>query len=287
MIRPDFCDQPYIAEVLKIPTKASGVEEALETLVDGRWNVEHIDDDHGNKVTLLHGFIPSQQPYHRATRRINNTKGEPIELPRRKTIRRRDHFLYDIFMVHRRRHLVIAVPFHGLASKVFVEVDKILAGTGILYERLDITKMVVELGESGSLIINDNGVEAGIVLTRCHLAYSDPVERRRDIDQLRLSGSNLGASKIYSDLIDPVLRPSDSRMVVTPVLLGVALVRGGTRKSGAITDRHGNFKISVGPGLRQLTRLFHLLDQVERMEKVALTTSNVPIRLSATIEGVE
>jgi hypothetical protein len=30
-----------------------------------------------------------------------------------------------------------------------------------------------------------------------------------------------------------------------------------------------------------------LLDQVERMEKVALTTSNVPIRLSATIEGVE
>lgn len=286
MIRPDFCDQPYVAEVLKTSANFS-VEEVLAPMIAGKWAVERVDDGTDERVRVFHGFIPSVKPYHRVTRRITSTNQEITEIPRQKTIRRVAHFLYDILLIQRKRHLVVAVPFHGLAAKSFVDVDKLLAGTRTLYERLDITKMVVELGSTGRLSLKDSEIPSGIILTRCHLAYNDPVERRRHIDQLRLSGSNLGASSIYAGLIAPVLDPTISTLLVTPILLGFALVSGGVKRSGVITDRHGNFKIAVGPGLRQIIRVFHLLDHIEQMEKVALTTSNVPIRQSSTIEGVE
>src|SRR5205085_581292 len=126
-----------------------------------------------------------------------------------------------------------------------------------------------------------------IFVTRCHLAYSDPVERRRDIEQVRLTGSDIGASKIYSSLIGPVLDRTASQTIVTPILLGFASARDGVKKSSATTDRHGNFKVTVGPGLRQVTRLFKLLDILESLTGVASTSGNVPILQSATIKDVE
>jgi hypothetical protein len=287
MIRPDFADQPYIAEVLRTSANSSGALSALERLVEGKWNQEVIQDPAENQITVLHGFVASASPYHRTTRTITTPKGETVQVPRQKVIRRRDHYLYDLLVVQRGRHVVVAVPFHGLATRLFLEVDKILAGTRTMYEKLDITKMVIQLGSTGRMALVEGQRGDDIILTRCHLAYSDPAERRRDIDQVRLTGSNLGASEIYAGLIHPVLNPVKVGLTVTPVLLGFALFSGGIRKSSATTDRHGNFKISVGAGLRQATRLFQLLDGIERMEGVASITSNVPILQSGSIEGAE
>src|SRR5207247_10424251 len=126
-----------------------------------------------------------------------------------------------------------------------------------------------QLGAEGRIArLTESQSEVAIVVTRCHLAYSDPIERRHDLDQVRLTGANLGATEIYPQLVRPVLhpRPPGSGLTVTPILLGFALTTDNVKKTGAITDRHGNFKVSVGPGLRQVTRLFQLLDEIEAME---------------------
>lgn len=287
MIRPDFADQPYIAEVLRTSANGSGAVSELGRLVEGKWNEEVILDPAENEIAVRHGFVASDKPYHRVTRTITNANGDAIQIPRQKMVRRREYYLYDFLVVQRGRHVVVAVPFHGLAMRLFLEVDKILAGTRTMYEKLDITNMVIHLGSAGRLALAEGQSGEDIILTRCHLAYSDAAERRRDIDQVRLTGSNLGASEIYAGLVRPVLKPARTGLTVTPVLLGFALFSGGVRKASATTDRHGNFKISVGPGLRQVTRLFQLLDGIERMEDVASTTSNVPILLSSSIEGAE
>jgi hypothetical protein len=88
-------------------------------------------------------------------------------------------------------------------------------------------------------------------------------------------------------LVAPVLKPEIVHATVTPVVLGFALSENGVRKASATTDRHGNFKIWVAPGLRRLSRLFNLLRTLETMENVALTTSNVPIKQSETIRKAE
>lgn len=287
MIRPDFSDQPYIAEVLRTAAAPASAPAALERLIEAHWDEERIRGTDGTEITIHHGLVSSVVPYHRAMRSITNTAGKEIQIPRRKLIRNREHFFYDLLVVRRRRHVIVAVPFHGLATGLFLKIDKILAGTRTMYEKLNITKMVIRLGLKGRVVLAEGEGDSEIVLTRCHLAYSDPVERRRDLDQVRLTGANLGASEIYGELIRPVLRPGDSAMTVTPILLGFALFSGGVRRSSATTDRHGNFKISVGPGLRQVTRLFQLLDGIEGMQGVLSTTSNVPILQSGSIEAAE
>jgi hypothetical protein len=289
MLTTDFSNKPYIAEVLR--TSSAGAERApgaIARLIEGKWTEERTPDETGDEIVIHHGFVASPIPYHRATRSLTSTEGGAIQIPRTKHIRGKEHYLYDLLVVGRGRHLVVAVPFHGLAANLFVKIDKVLAGTRTLYETLDITNMVIRLGLNGRIVLTgENGGGTEIVVTRCNLAYSDPVERRRDIEQVRLTGANLGASKIYGDLVHPVLERTDFDTIVTPILLGFALFRSGVRKTSATSDRHGNFKVSVGPGLRQVTRLFQLLDEIERMEDVVSTTSNVPILQSTPIDDVE
>jgi hypothetical protein len=184
--------------------------------------------------------------------------------------------------------VIVAVPFHGLATSLFLKIDKVLAGTRTLYETLNITKLVIRLGSSGRISLSARREEdTEIRVTRSHLVYSDPLERRRNIEQIRMTGTNLGASDIYADLVRPVLEPKSAALVVTPVLLGFALTRHGVKKASATTDRHGNFRVSIGPRLRNLTRLFKLLDEIERLQNVVSTTSNIPILQSTAIEEIE
>lgn len=289
MLVPDFCNKPYIAEVLQTATVA-GAERApvaIERLIEGRWHEERFLDGE-DEIMIHHGHVASTIPFHRATRNRTNANGVEEQIPKTKFIRGKEHYLYDLLLLRRGRHIVVAVPFHLLATSLFLKIDKVLAGTRTLYETLNITNMVIRLGMSGRISIpRENGSGTELLVTRCHLAYSDPVERRRDIEQVRLTGSNIGASEIYGELVEPVLRQTGSRSIVTPILLGFALVRDGVRKSSTMTDRHGNFKVTVGPGLRQVTRLFQLLDEIERLQNVTSTTSNVPILQSGSIEDVE
>lgn len=288
MITTDFLNQPYIAELLKM--ESDGADRApsiLKRLISEGWNIDTIDEA-GDPIVVHHGFIASAFPYHRSVRNRTSPTGKPVIIPRTKPIRGQNHFLYDVLLVRRKEHLVIAVPFHALAMRIFLKIDGALAGMGTVYEKLNITKMVISFGKEGRQSAGDDVQNRSeIVVTRCHLAYSDPRERKRDVEQVRLTGSNLGASEIYPQLISPVLNKEASELEVTPILLGFALVRGGVRKSGAITDRHGNFKFSVGPGLRQVTRVFQLLDEVARIRGVVSTTANVPILQSRIIEGSE
>jgi hypothetical protein len=288
MFRPDFCNQLYTAEVLRTSAATSGAPAVLERLIEGKWHEEHIPGTDGDEITIHHGLVASLVPHHRVRRTVTNEEGVELQIPRTKVIRGREQYLYDLLVVRRRRHVVVAVPFHGLATGLFLKIDKALAGTRTLYETLNITNMVIALGLSGRAIRQAKSEgETAIVVTRCNLAYNDPAERRHDLDQVRLTGANLGASDIYPELVRPVLRPKDSALIVTPVLLGFALLMDGVKKSSATTDRHGNFKVSVGPGLRQVTRLFQLLDEIEGMENVVSTTSNIPILQSRPIEDLE
>jgi hypothetical protein len=101
-----------------------------------------------------------------------------------------------------------------------------------------------------------------------------------------MTGSDLGSSDEYRSLIAPVLKKNSAK-TVTPVVLGFALGKNGVRKSSATTDRHGNFKLWIAPGLRRLTRLFGLLDAIGHMNDVSSDTSNVPILQSKTIREAE
>jgi hypothetical protein len=281
---PDFSNQPYIAEVIRTRAASADVISAIGRLLPGDWTRETalVDD---TEILTCHGFILSPVPYHRAVRKVRNSDVTVVAYPRSKTVGKDEQYFYDLFVVNRNGHFVIATPFHGIARDYFPKIDRALAGRRITYETLNITNMVVKLGTQGRMAFSrSNDEEDAIIVTRCHLAYDDPEERRRDIEQIQLTGANLGATKIYADLVRPVITPKNAALTVTPVLLGFALFADGVKKSGATTDRHGNFKVSVGPGVRQLKRLFRLLDGIQRMQTVVSTTSNVPILHSGAIE---
>lgn len=281
MLTPDLFNREYTAEVLRTARRDSPSIDAIRSLLATSWTEEHVDQE-GDDVRVLHAFVASQTPYHRV--RAIDHPGQ--RAPRTKAIRGVAHFLYDVLILVRGRHVVIAVPFHGLAERFFVGVDAALAGSRTLYETLDITKMVIRLGVAGRTSVSTNSdLEMDVGLTRCHLAYEDPL-RRRDLQQVRLVGTNIGASEIYRELVRPILSPSPA-LTVTPILLGCALFRGGIKTSSATTDRHGNFKVWVGPGLRQVLRLFQLIDAIEGLESVVATTSNLPILQSAGILEME
>ncbi|MFN0164916.1 MAG: hypothetical protein ACKV22_00675 [Bryobacteraceae bacterium] len=287
MLIPDFSNQPYIAEVVRTSAAATDVLSAIGRLLGDEWKHERATVD-GGEILVYHGFILSPERYHRAVRTTTNPDGVEIQIPRSKIVRSREHYFYDIFVVNRSKHFIIAAPFYGVARDYFPKIDRALAGKRIVYETLNITNMVVKLGTQGRMEFpGSNDEDNSIIVTRCHLAYDDPADRRRDLEQIRLTGANLGATEIYGDLVRPVIDRKSSALVVTPVLLGFALFSDGVKKSGATTDRHGNFKVSVGPGLRQLTRLFKLLDGIEGMKTVVSVTSNVPILHSAAIEAAE
>jgi len=287
MVTPYFSNQPYVAEILRTPAvTARRAPSAIRRHVEKEWVEFRLEQANGPEIVIYHSFVASPIPFHRATRRIIDERGKTIEIPVTKTIRRREHFLYDLLMLRRDQHLILAVPFHALANWLFLRIDETLAGTRTEYERINITNLVLQLGTRGRIKVEGaTDTVSEIVVTRCHLAYNDPAERKRDIEQLRLTGANLGASEIYSQLVRPVLDPNSSSLTVTPILLGFALIADAVRKSSATTDRHGNFKVTVGPGLRQLSRLFGLLDEVERLRNVVSTTTNVPILQSGALEA--
>ena len=233
--------------------------------------------------------MASFREYHRFPRTITAEDGEKITIPRQAVIRGKSSQLYDVLIAQCQNHIVVAVPFHQLAEEFFVKVDRALAGTSALYERLDITSMVIRLGSAGSANVVIPATKEAIALsvTRCHLAYTEREGGNANLKQVQMTGGNLGASPEYQGLIGPVLQPRNSVATVTPIVLGFALATNGVKKSSATTDRHGNFKIWVAPGIRRLTRIFGLLEAIETMRDVTTTTSNVPILQSKTIRDAE
>ena len=289
MLNTDFVDRTYTAEVIKCKIDADiQFKKILAQVIDPE--IEHQNDGaSGATIKICHAFLKSKRDYHRFVKSIVQDDGTEIAIPRQRTIRGASYNLYDVFVAQHSNHIVIAVPFHELAEEFFLQVDAVLGGTNAFYQKLDITKMVVKLGSTGNvhILTDQSGNRVGISVTRCHLAYAEQKNRTSNLQQVCMTGSNLGESDEYKFLISPVLKPHDSALTVTPIVLGFALSTNGVRKSSAITDRHGNFKIWIAHGMRRLIRIFELLDALEAMKNVTLTTNNVPILQSKTIRGAE
>jgi hypothetical protein len=298
-MNPDFSDRTYTAEVMKV---ALDPDEALKTicrLTTGPRNELKFEETDGRIVRIIHTFAASERPFHRIPRRVVGPDGQESEIPRTAKIRGVKSFLYDVFIAQSQKHIVVAAPFHDFAEFLFPKIDRTLAGTRTLYQKLDITELVIQLDAGGPKHVKTESEQIRLSVTRCHLAYADSDSRTGNLQQVQMTGSNLGASPEYGILIAPVLkrnRTTDgekkndgvkSSLIVTPVVLGFALSVNGVRKSSASTDRHGNFKLWIAPGLRRLTRIFALLAAIEDLRNVASTTSDIPILQSNAIKKAE
>lgn len=304
MLNPDFSDRTYTAEVIRLKSASTDALQIISDLTHGPRKTLSEKDLGVPDLKVVHAFVPSKREYHRVEKTIIADDGKRITIPRRIGSARVQSFLYDVLIAQLGRHLVVAVPFHELAEKFFVRVDDALAGTGLRYERLDITALVIELGSGGIVVLpkQAQGELRALSVTRCHLNYSDRERRNRDLQQIRMTGANLGATKEYQGLIAPVLEDNqgknkdkrednesdeEDKFLVTPVVLGFALSAGGVRKSSAITDRHGNFKLWISPGIRRFIRVFGLIRALEDVKNVTSTTTNVPILQSGLIREAE
>ena len=307
MISPDFSSRIYVAEVLRISHKSVNVFDKLLKLTcgphfyeeyeeefplntqrnhtRGKHENEHIANETVN-IKVRHSFIASKFRFHRTIRKIKIGSNEEIEIPRIKHIRGNDSFLYDVLISQCKNNVVIAVPFFNLAEDFFFKVDKALAGYSIFYEKLNITNLIIHLGYQGliNVLLNDNSNKIQIGITRCHLVYSSRDKKKQNLQNLTMSGENLGESDIYCNLIKPVINQDNSSFIVTPTVLGSALFNDGVKKTSAITDKHGNFKIWISPGIRRLKRIHLLLNALETIEDVVSATSNVPILQSKSIQ---
>jgi hypothetical protein len=289
MLNPDFSDRTYTAEVIRVRTHHDEAVRALSRLtIEPRPAFEPADRV-DSSINVIHAYFPSRRQFHRVERFVTADSGQRVQVPRRIERRGSENYLYDVLIAHSRDHIVVAVPFHDLAEEFFVQGDRAIAGTGARYEKVDITGLVIRLGTSGVIEVPDADLNESVIsVTRCQLAYTDREGRSRDLQQIQITGANLGASKQYQYLIRPVIapRPKD-KLRATPLILGFALSVAGVRKCSAVTDRHGNFKVWVSPGLRRLIRLFSLLDAIYAVKNIASTTANVPILQSGTIRGAE
>lgn len=287
-MNPDFSERTYTAEVMNTTGDPTEAIKAVCRLTNGPRDESETQEADGRTVKIIHTFIATKREFNRSPRMIVGPDGKEFEIPRRETVRGMDCYLYDVFIAHCQNHIVIAVPFHELAEQFFPKVDRSLAGTRTLYQRLDITNMVIRLGAVGAKDVRKTESETiNLSVTRCHLAYADAENRVPNLQQIRMNGANLGATKEYESLIEPVLKPRKGSITVTPVVLGFALAVNGVKKSSATTDRHGNFKLYIAPGVRRLSRIFSLLGAIEAMDDVASTTSNVPILQSKAIKTAE
>lgn len=289
MIYTDFSDRTYTAEVIKCKSEGTAAFKRILKLVTDAKVVDDTVDIDGTSIKICSGFLYSSQAFHRFSRTITLSDGQVITIPRQKKIRGKEGFLYDVIITLCQNHIIVAVPFHELAENFFLEVDECLGGTDTSYQKLDITSLVIKLGASGTIISSAKGSNDKMELSinRCHLSFVDQREKTSNIQKVTMTGSNLGLSNEYKTLISPVLNSKSSTLTVTPVVLGFSLSVNGVKKSSATTDRHGNFKIWIAPGLRRLTRLFNLLITLEKMKDVALSTSNIPILQSHTIRDAE
>lgn len=285
-MNPDFTDRTYTVEVLRTASDPAEIIKAILKLTIGPHVREELKDEHSPDTTLIHGFIGNSRAYHRSVRTIHLADGSALEVPRQKNVRGLDLNLYDVIIGFSGRHVIIAVPFHDLAESFFVKVDQALAGTRTLYQKLDITRLVIKLGSKGEVVLPGTS-KSTFSVTRCHLVYSDPESRTPPIQTLRMTGAHLGDSPQYRSLIKQVIKPLKNLKSVTPVVLGFALSVNDVKRCSATSDRHGNFKVWVAAGLRRLSRLLHMLEALEQLENVTSTTSNVPILQSKTIRDVE
>ena len=279
MIVPDFCNREYIAEILQTKSDPREIVRALYNLAnEQKPEFEFLGFDESN-IVIHHIFFATSQVFFRSEK----TKA------REKLIGGKTNYLYDVLLAVSDNKVAIAVPFYALAKTFFPEIDKKLAGLKIVYEKLDISNIVIRLGINGIADVlpqlTDNKYQLGV--SRCQLAYSDQIERTRNIQQLIMSGDNLGVCDIYKNLIKPVINHSEDELTVTPILLGFFLIEDGVKKTSAITDRHGNFKIWIGPGVSRIERIFLLLKGIEGIEGSTYLTGNVPILQSKVINEME
>jgi hypothetical protein len=279
MISPDFSDRTYTAEVVRAKAGALQVFQAITRLTHRPTLEDHLGEPDGMTVKLCHAFLPTPRDFHRYPRTIVSSDGNEITIPRRHRLRDKDQNLYDVLIAYHGQHIVLAVPFHELAEEFFVQVHDYLSGRGTRYEKLDITKLVIKLGSSGAakLSVQTSPGVSELSVTRCHLTYADQQSRSTNLQQIRINGTNLAKCDEYKALIAPVLRKTITPLTVTPIVLGFALLVDGVKKSSAITDLHGNFKLWVAPGLRRLIRVFALLEALESMNEVTYATTNLPI----------
>jgi hypothetical protein len=281
--RLDLGNRTYTAEVIR-SQKIPAVVEALSGLLVGSVTRLGEEERVPKGVEIVHGFVASATPFHRASRTVDNGDAKPFEVPRTRTFRGQTQFLYDALIISNRSHAVLAVPFHGLAAEFFVRADRALGGLRGLYEMLNITQMVIGLEPRGRA--EDEGPTT-IGVTRCQLAYTDPEHRTTSLQQVRLVGSDLRASPIYNGLVKPVRRSEPGRLQVTPVILGFGLFEHGVKRISAVTDRHGNFKVWIGTTVDRTARLLTLLDEVSEMSGVRTSTTNLPILQSRSIQHEE
>lgn len=275
----DFGDRIYTAEVLRsrAPDK---VIAAIRRLMRGKAQEFEVAEE-SSAVTGVHGFVASQRAFHRSARL---GEGGRVEVPRQESIRGVNHFLYDVVILSRPPFLLVSVPFHGLAETFFVRVDGALAGMRVQYERLNITQIIMQLGAKSD---QEDDQEYQLGVTQCQLSYSDQENRSTALQQTRIVGSDLRSTKVYRELIAPVLNPRKFDLTVTPVVLGVSLSEGGIRRATAVTDRHGNFKVWMGSGVVRTRNVFRLLDRIQGMSNCLVETNNVPILQSRTIREAE
>lgn len=300
-IELDFHGRQYTAEVLRARSDAADLAERVSRLSEGetttevRW-IEGVD----GQVTLSHFHYRSaaERPFSRGTRTVL-VGGRQVAVPRSSGSGRAARYVYDVLVAWCGHLVLVAVPFHRLAQEFFLRADSALAGTNTLYQKLDITELVIALGAGGSLEVDEpptdqsdrkrssHGGSVTLNLSRCHLSYSDPDSRTRSLQQVAMTGEGLGDSDVYRWLIGPVLNPPAAGLKITPILLGFGLSAAGVKKASATTDRHGNFKVWVSPSLRGVAKVFRLLQAIERLSKVVSPTPNIPILQSGTIAASE
>jgi hypothetical protein len=282
----DFANRTYTAEVIEA-TQMERVLTAIGKLTDSPAGERRAQLTDMEDSAVAHGYVSTTLPYHRVSRQGVDTLGAEYAIPRTKMRTGLEHFLYDLVVARHKRLLLIAVPFHGLAEEFFLKVDRVLAGTRTLYHRLNITKIVIQLAASSAT----SGAEASVALgiTRCQLAWSDRDGPNKGLQVVRLVGSDLRASPVYTSLIAPVLSSdSDAHNVkVKPVLLGFSFQQSGVRRASAVTDTHGNFKVWLGSDSSRLQRVLNLLEAVEHMQGIVAATPNIPILQARSIRDVE
>jgi hypothetical protein len=286
-VNPDIFNRTYTAELLRASEDTKKTVDVIANLTTEHRPSEQFAGEF--TVNLSHSFVKSERAYHRSSKTMENPAMGKLSIPRTIETYGKQHYLYDVFIAQCGPDIIVAVPYHGLAEAFFVQVDDALGGKGVLYEKLNITKLLIWLGKAGIADVTTEGLpyKIEIALSRCQLAYTDPIERKQDLQQLAMTGANIGASEIYSYLINPIIEPEKYQYLATPTLLGFNLLVNGVKKTSAITDRHGNFKLWIGPNATRIERVFSLLKSIESLEGSIVTTGSLPIRQSRTIRGEE
>ena len=204
MLNPDFSDRTYTAEVIRVRTKADDAIRALSRLTYEPNRQLETDENIDAPISIIHAYLPSRRQFHRAERLVTSDTGARVQIPRRIQRRGSENYLYDVLIAQCRNHIILAVLCSRHGRGVFVQADRALAGTGARYEKLDITGLVIRLGSGGALDLSEgNRGETSISVTRCHLAYTDLEGRNRNLQQIQMTGANLGAVAPIQSLIAP------------------------------------------------------------------------------------